>query len=108
MKTVTLTKTQRDLLALMKFREAEPGGPCWVVDAARGRFALWVMTLMGRYERHSHVNVATLRKLHEAGLIEYGEDVPMPDWHTPARLEGNWGSTVTLTPAGITALDGPK
>ncbi|MFC5268430.1 hypothetical protein ACFPJ1_40525 [Kribbella qitaiheensis] len=104
MTTTTLSATQKNLLKIMQFREAPPGGPCWVVDAARGRYALWVMTMMGRYERHSHVNGRTLRTLHTAGLIEYGEDVKMPNWHRPDRLEGSWGSTVTLTEAGLAAI----
>lgn len=106
---MTLTKTQRELLKTMAFREAPPGGPCWVVATARGRYALWVFTMMGKYGYLKDISGSTLRKLHTAGLIEYGEDVKMPDWHRPrSPQEATEGSTATLTDAGRAALDGAQ
>ena len=101
----TLTRTQRELLRQMAFREAEPGGPCWVVAAGNGGiYVLCVMTVMGWYARHSRVSAGTLQRLHDAGLIQYGPEVPMPEWFTPARGEATSGRTASLTDTGHAAL----
>lgn len=95
------TRRQKAFLHQLWFRESGAyGAPCWVVNVGGGRYVLLVKTMMGTWERHSHVALHTLRILHAAGHIEYGEAGPMPAWFTPRAGEESVGRELTITDKG--------
>ncbi|MCA1844982.1 MAG: hypothetical protein LC792_17670 [Actinobacteria bacterium] len=102
-----LTRRQRDLLFQLWFREADPGEPCWLVAAGGGRYVLLVLTMMGTWERHSRVSLTTLRILHSAGHITYGQPTKMPAWFTPQEGEESAGREITITDKGCRAIGQP-
>lgn len=106
-----LSRAQHELLGILVFREAAPGGPSWIVQFASNRLALYVVSMVTAhgYAYLKTINIATLRALYTAGLIEYGAEGPMPDWHRPRfPQEPSVGCTVAITDAGREALAGRR
>lgn len=100
-----LTRTRRELLQQLYFREEGVGAPCWIVQShPSNRYVLMVRTLMDTWERHSRVSVTTLRALHSDGYIEYSERQQMPAWWLRRDLEETLGRQVTITDKGRQAI----
>jgi hypothetical protein len=100
-----LTRTRRNLLQQLYFRENGVGEPCWIVGTSpSSRYVLLVRTLMGSWERHSRVSITTLRALHTAGLIAYSDLQTMPAWWVSREDESALGRQVTITDKGRQAI----
>lgn len=97
MSTLRLSRSDREFLRHLAFREGNLGRPCWVYRLPRNRWGLVVWTMFGAWAKHPKFtkNGRTLAQLESAGLIEYG-----PATYLPSPYDHEYGSTVTLTGIG--------
>lgn len=103
MSAAQLSRSARDLLGRLAFRSPDP---CYLVEAARGRSALIVTTMLASksLSRSKAYNWSTVRDLEEAGLIATGEDGEVPAYDYRERGDGRWGNQIWITFAGRAAL----
>lgn len=101
-----LTRTERDLLRLLRFRENM--GPQYLASASRGRRTLIVPQLhTSRRGRLRAFNDSTVTGLARRGLIEVkAEWVYLGGYDGRRHLESTDGQSVVLTDAGRAAVGG--
>lgn len=95
-----LTKTQRQVLHILHFRDGMQPGGCWLVDAPRGRYALIVPTMMGWYEPLGMRYAGTWRALLTAELVTRGPVVALPEPVRQGARGATHGTAVALTDRG--------
>lgn len=95
-----LTRTEREFLEQLRFREHQPGGAqgAFLFSLRQGRVGVIVRTMMNTYETHPQFtkNQRTIDRLEAAGLIQIGSLQRLPTPFAP----GGAGKPVTITQLG--------
>lgn len=101
---VKLTRTERDLLKILQFRESM--GTSYLIHGGRDRVGLVVPSMVtgARLSRLRAFNGRTARLLERRGLITIAREWAELDYDGRQHLDSSDGQVVALTDAGRAAI----